>query len=124
MTTVHANSPRDAMSRLEVTVAMSGFDIPIRALRQQICSALHLIVQVQRLIGGKRKVTSLSEITGMEGEQIQMHDVFSFEQTGVDDRGQARGRFRPTGIRPRITDRLEYFGLRPKFDWFEQRMAH
>src|SRR5438045_3846492 len=91
MTTVHANSARDALSRLEVTVSMAGFDIPIRALRQQIASALHLVIQAQRMMGGKRKIVSVSEITGMEGEQIQMHDLFIFEQTGVDENGHAAG---------------------------------
>jgi pilus assembly protein CpaF len=104
MTTIHANSARDALSRLEVTVSMAGFDIPIRALRQQISSALHLVVQAQRMMGGRRKVVSVSEITGMEGDQIQMHDLFLFEQTGVDENGHAQGRFIATGIRPRVHD--------------------
>src|ERR1044072_7873073 len=100
MTTIHANSARDALSRLEVTVSMAGFDIPIRALRHQISSALHLCIQAQRLMGGRRKIVSVSEITGMEGDQVQMHDLFLFEQTGVDDNGQAIGEFVSTGIRP------------------------
>src|SRR5262249_41645758 len=80
MTTIHANTPRDALSRLEVMIAMSGYDIPMRALRQQVSSAIQLIVQASRLAGGKRKVTRVSEITGMEGEAVQMHDIFAFEQ--------------------------------------------
>src|SRR3954464_10487491 len=84
MTTVHANNTRDAIQRLEVMVAMSGFDIPMRALRQQVASAIQIVVQASRLTGGKRKVTRVTEITGMEGDQIQMHDLFTFEQTGVD----------------------------------------
>ena len=122
MTTIHANSARDAITRLEVTVSMAGFDIPIRALRQQIASALHLVVQVQRLMGGRRKVTSVSEITGMEGEAIQMHELFSFEQTGVDETGNAAGRFVGTGIRPRVMQRIEHAGLRLPADWFARRV--
>jgi pilus assembly protein CpaF len=122
MTTIHANTPRDALTRLEVTVAMAGFDIPMRALRHQIASAIHLIVQVQRLTGGKRKVTSVSEITGMEGEQIQMHDLFRFDQTGVDDEGHAVGEFTCTGIRPKMAQRFENAGLRIPRDWFDRRV--
>jgi pilus assembly protein CpaF len=122
MTTIHANSARDALSRLEVTVSMAGFDIPMRALRQQIASALHLVVQAQRLMGGKRKIVSVSEITGMEGEQIQMHDLFVFEQTGVDENGQATGRFTATGIRPRVIQRIEHAGMRLPSEWFARRV--
>src|SRR3954469_7941931 len=122
MTTIHANTARDALSRLEVTVSMAGFEIPIRALRQQIASALHLIVQVQRLMGGRRKVVSVSEITGMEGDQTQMHDLFAFEQTGVDENGHAAGRYVATGIRPRVMQRIEHAGLRLPPDWFARRV--
>src|ERR1044072_759973 len=101
MTTIHANSARDALSRLEVTVSMAGFDISMRSLRHQIASALHLVIQVHRLMGGKRKIVSVNEITGMEGEQIQMHELFLFEQSGVDENGQARGEVISTRIRPR-----------------------
>jgi pilus assembly protein CpaF len=111
MTTIHANSPRDALSRLEVMIAMSGFEIPIRAVRQQISAAIQLVVQTQRLTGGRRKVVNVSEITGMEGEQIQMHDLFVFEQSGVDGTGHATGRFISTGIRPRVSERIDHFGL-------------
>ncbi len=122
MTTIHANSARDALSRLEVTVSMAGFDIPIRALRQQISSALNLVVQAQRLMGGRRKITSISEITGMEGEQIQMHDLFLYEQTGVDENGQAVGRFVATGIRPRLVTKIEHAGMKLPTDWFARRV--
>jgi pilus assembly protein CpaF len=122
MTTIHANSARDALSRLEVTVSMAGFDIPIRAMRQQISSALHLVIQAQRMMGGRRKVVSVSEITGMEGDQIQMHDLFVFEQTGVDENGHAQGRFIATGIRPRLVQRLEHAGLRLPAEWFARRV--
>ncbi|CAN5461063.1 CpaF family protein [soil metagenome] len=120
MTTIHANNPRDALSRLEVTVSMSGYDFPIRAIRQQISSAIQLVVQTARLTGGRRKVTNVSEITGTEGEQIQMHDLFVFEQTGVDSNGHADGRFITTGIRPRVAERIEHFGIRTSPDLFRR----
>src|SRR5919206_4251263 len=84
MTTIHANNTRDALARLEVMIAMAGYDIPMRALRHQIASALQVVVQARRLTGGRRKVVSVSEISGMEQDQIQMHEIFLFEQNGVD----------------------------------------
>jgi pilus assembly protein CpaF len=111
MTTIHANSPRDALARIEVMVAMAGYDLPIRALRQQVSSAINIVVQAQRLTGGKRKVTRVSEIVGMEGDQIQVQDVFVFEQTGVDENGMARGHFVVTGIRPKCLERIESRGI-------------
>jgi pilus assembly protein CpaF len=121
MTTIHANNARDALSRLEVMVAMAGFDIPMRALRQQVASALQIVVQAKRLVGGKRKVTSVSEITGMEGDQLQMHDLFVYEQTGVDCDGQAEGHFLATGIRPACIDRIEHRGIKLPVDLFARR---
>jgi pilus assembly protein CpaF len=111
MTTIHANSPRDALARIEVMVAMAGYDLPIRALRQQVSSAVNVIVQAQRLTGGKRKVTRVSEITGMEGDQIQLQDIFAFEQTGTDENGMARGHFVVTGIRPKCLERIASRGI-------------
>ncbi len=111
MTTVHANSPRDALGRIEVMVAMAGYDLPIRALRQQIGSAINVIVQAARLTGGKRRVTKVSEITGMEGDQIQIQDLFVYEQTGVDQNGCATGHFVVTGIRPKCLERIESRGI-------------
>jgi pilus assembly protein CpaF len=122
MTTIHANSARDALSRLEVTVAMAGFDIPIRALRQQIASALNIVVQTQRLAGGRRRVVNVSEITGMEGDQIQMHDLFVWEQTGVNDDSHAVGRFVSTGIRPRVIERIAHAGIELRPDLFMRRV--
>jgi pilus assembly protein CpaF len=121
MTTVHANSPRDALARLEVMVAMGGYDIPMRALRSQIASAVNLIVQVQRLPGGRRRVTRVSEITGMEGENISMHDLFTFEQTGVDGDGFAVGRFICNGIRPRCYERIQHRGITLSPELFQRR---
>src|SRR5438552_1277571 len=121
MTTVHANSPRDALGRIEVMVAMAGYDLPIRALRQQVSSAINVIVQVQRLTGGKRKVTRVSEITGMEGDQIQVQDIVAFEQQGVDGNGHAVGHFVCHGIRPRSCDRIEQRGIKLPMDLFQRR---
>ena len=122
MTTIHANTPRDALSRLEVMIAMAGFDIPTRGLRSQVSSALQIIVQAQRLSGGKRKVTKVSEITGMEGEHITMQDLFAYEQTGVDSNGQAVGQFICTGIRPKCGERIESRGMRFPGDLFMRRV--
>ena len=121
MTTIHANTPRDCLTRLEVLIAMSGYDIPIRGMRQQISSAINIVVQASRLAGGKRKVTYVTEITGMEGDQIQMHNLFTFEQTGVDGDGNAEGHFMCHGIRPRVTDRIEHRGLRLPAEMFAAR---
>jgi pilus assembly protein CpaF len=121
MTTIHANNCRDALGRLEVMIAMAGYDIPIRALRQQISSAIQIIVQATRLSGGKRKVTKVSEITGMEGDNIMMHDLFLYEQTGVDSNGHATGAFTVSGIRPSCATRIENRGIRLPADLFARR---
>ncbi|MDP9174369.1 MAG: CpaF family protein [Planctomycetota bacterium] len=121
MTTVHANTTRDALARLEVMIAMAGYDIPMRALRHQIASALNLVVQAQRISGGKRRVTRVTEITGMEGENIQTHDIFVFEQTGVDANGCAVGHFTVTGIRPRCAEKIENRGIPLSADLFARR---
>jgi pilus assembly protein CpaF len=122
MTTIHANNPRDAMSRLEVMVSMAGFDIPPKALRTQVASAVNLIIQANRLVGGKRKVTRVTEICGMEGDNVQMHDLFTFEQKGVDEDGHAVGHFICTGIRPKCADRIEHRGIRLPADLFARRV--
>ncbi len=121
MTTVHANNTREALGRLEIMIAMAGYEIPMRALRQQIAGAIQIVVQVSRLPGGKRKVTRVSEITGMEGEQIQMHDIFSYEQKGVDDGGNAVGTFTVCGIRPRCCEKIESRGIMLPGDLFMRR---
>jgi len=121
MTTVHANTTRDALARLEVMIAMAGYDIPIRALRHQIASALQIVVQAARLTGGKRKVTRVTEITGMEGDGIQAHDIFVYEQTGVDSQGVAIGHFNVTGIRPRCCDKIESRGIQMPTELFARR---
>jgi pilus assembly protein CpaF len=121
MTTIHANNTRDALARLEVMIAMAGYDIPMRALRTQIASALQIVVQARRLTGGRRRIVSVSEITGMEGEQIQMHDLFVFEQSGVDAEGHSIGCFKCSGIRPRCAERIEHRGIRLPADLFMAR---
>jgi pilus assembly protein CpaF len=122
MTTVHANTPRDALSRLETMISMAGLELPIRALRQQFASAVDLIIQANRLQGGPRKVTSLCEVVSMEGDTIIMQEIFAFKQLGVDPNGRAFGEFVATGIRPTFMDRLERSGCVLPADLFRQRV--
>ena len=122
MTTIHANNPRDAMSRLEVMVAMAGYEIPQKALRTQVASAVNIIIQANRLVGGKRRVTRVTEIAGMEGDNMQMHDLFSYEQKAVDGEGNAIGHFLCSGIRPKCADRIENRGVRLPSDLFARRI--
>lgn len=122
MTTVHANTPRDALSRLETMISMAGLELPIRALRSQFASAVDLIIQASRLQGGPRKVTSITEVVGMEGDTIIMQEIFAFKQLGVDANGRAFGEFIATGIRPTFMDRLEYAGYELAPDVFRQRV--
>ncbi|MFN2581494.1 MAG: CpaF family protein [Candidatus Dormibacteria bacterium] len=110
LTTIHANTPRDALYRLDAMVAMANLNIPERAVRQQIASAINLIIQVSRLSDGTRKVTQISEITGMEGDVISMQDIFVFERDGIGANGRVMGRFRATGVRPRCSERLAAAG--------------
>jgi pilus assembly protein CpaF len=110
LATIHSNTPRDALSRLENMVGMAGVNLAPRATRQQICSAVTVVMQVSRLTDGSRKLVSLQEVTGMEGEVIAMHEIFRYEQTGVDAGGVVQGRFFATGVRPRFADRLRMFG--------------
>jgi pilus assembly protein CpaF len=119
LTTVHANSSRDALYRLDTMVAMANLNIPERAVRQQIASALNLIIQVTRLSDGTRKVTAITEVTGMEGELVSLQDIFVFDRTGLRRDGKVCGRFRATGIRPRCSDRLQSFGIQLPVEMFE-----
>jgi len=123
LTTVHANSQRDALYRLDTMVAMANLNIPERAIRQQIASAVNLIVQVSRLADGTRKVTGISEITGMEGDIITMQEIFVFERSGIGPNGKVMGRFRATGIRPKCSDRIQAAGLTLGMDMFEHVKA-
>jgi pilus assembly protein CpaF len=111
LTTIHANSPRDAMGRLEVMVGMANANMSVRSIRQQISSAVDLVVQIARLSDGSRRVTALTECVGMEGELVTMQDIFVFEKTGLTERGRVTGRFRATGIRPKFFERLRTSGV-------------
>jgi pilus assembly protein CpaF len=112
LTTIHANSPRDALSRLETMIAMAELNLPDRAVRSQIASAINLIVQVSRMPDGSRRVTNICEVTGMEGPVITTQDLFVFERSGYDEKNRVRGSFRPIGIRPKFTEKLESYGIR------------
>jgi len=120
LTTVHANTPRDALARLETMIQMTGMRLSDRAMRQQVASAINLVLQVARLSDGSRRVTSISEITGMEGDTITMQEIFQFERTGIDAQSQVIGRFRATGIRPRFAERLKACGLQLPRVFFEE----
>ena len=120
LTTVHANTPRDAVARLETMIQMTGMRLSDRAMRQQIAAAIDLVVQAARLSDGSRRVTSISEITGMEGDTITMQEIFQFERSGVDSQGQVIGRFRATGIRPRFAEKLKACGLQLPRVFFEE----
>jgi pilus assembly protein CpaF len=122
LTTVHANSPRDALARIENMSLMANLNIPERAMRHQIVSAIHAVVQVARLSDGTRKVISVCEVTGVEGETITMQDIFVFERKGIDESGKVKGAFRATGIRPRFAERLATSGHRLRPAMFESRM--
>jgi pilus assembly protein CpaF len=119
LTTVHANSARDALYRLDTMVAMANLSIPERAVRQQIASAINLVVQVSRLPDGSRRVTGITELTGMEGDVITMQEIFCFEKLGLNQEGKVIGRFRATGVRPKICERLKASGVHLPPDMFE-----
>jgi pilus assembly protein CpaF len=121
LTTVHANSVRDALARVENMVSMANLNIPERAVRHQIASAIHAVVQVARLSDGTRKVVSISEVTGLDGESIAMQDIFVFERSATDENGKVRGTFRATGIRPLFADRLATGGARIRPALFESK---
>jgi pilus assembly protein CpaF len=122
LTTLHANTPRDAMARLETMMLMAGFDLPIRAMRQQVASSVDLIIQANRLQGGPRKVTSICEVQGMEQDIITMNEIFVFRQQGIDQNGRAHGYFEATGIRPGFMDKLAAAGVKLPLEMFQQRI--
>src|SRR6266478_299149 len=122
LTTVHANSPRDALARIENMVSMANLNIPERAVRHQIASAVHAVVQIARLSDGTRKVITVSEITGMDGDLIAMQDIFEFERQSIDENGKVRGIFRATGTRPQFADRLATAGARLRPALFEAKV--
>lgn len=123
LTTIHANSPRDALHRLDTMVAMASLNIPDRAVRQQVASAIHVVVQLTRLSDGTRKVTAISEITGMEEDAITMQDIFVFERQGLATNGRVRGAFRATGIRPRCSQVISASGITLPRQMFEHEQA-
>lgn len=123
LTTIHANDTRDALGRLELMVGMAGFDLPLWVIRQQIASAIHVVVQISRLMGGARKVVRISEVTGLEGDKYSMQDLFVFKQTGVDEQKRAQGCFHTTGLRPYFMDRLTVRGATPA-ESYERRILN
>ena len=119
LTTVHANSPRDAITRLEMMIGRSGFEMPVWVIRRQIASSIDVIVQVARMMGGARKIVSISEIAGLEGDTVMMHDLFEYVQTGVNEQQQAVGYFRANGIQPECLDKLVAAGVHLPMDTFD-----
>jgi pilus assembly protein CpaF len=120
MTTLHANTPRDALSRMETMVMMAGMDLPIRVIRQQVASAVDLIIQQSRLRDGSRKITYITEVQGMEGETIVLQDIFRFKETGLDANGKVLGRLEPSGLIPNFAQRLEAAGQKVDRAMFAQ----
>jgi pilus assembly protein CpaF len=122
LTTIHANTPRDALARLETMIMMAGFELPLKAMRAQIASAVDLIVQSTRLQGGCRKITYITEVMGMEQDTVLMQDIYRYDKEGVDESGRAFGKFVATGIRPAFMSRLETAGVRLPSSAFRQRV--
>ena len=122
MTTLHANTPRDALARMETMIMMAGFELPLKAMRTQVASAVDLIVQASRLQGGPRKITYITEVVGMEQDTVVMQDIYKFEKEGVDESGRAYGKFIATGIRPTFMQRLEAAGVRLPASAFRERV--
>ncbi len=122
LTTIHANTPRDALGRLETMCSMANLNVGAQALRQQVSSALDIVVQAVRLSDGTRKVTAISELTGMEGEMLTMQELFTFERQGLDEEGRVRGDFHPTGIRPKFSEKLFAAGIRLPMEMFSNEM--
>ncbi len=122
LTTIHANTPRDAVARLETMIMMSGFELPLKAMRTQIASAVDLIVQTNRLQGGPRKITHITEIVGMEQETVVMQDIYKYEKQGLDEDGRAYGQFLATGVRPTFMSKLETAGVQLPSSAFRQRV--
>jgi pilus assembly protein CpaF len=116
LSTVHANSPRDCLSRVENMILMAGLELPVRAIREQMSSAIHMVVQIARLSDGSRRLTHISEVSGLEGQVVTMQDLFRFDQEGIDAEGRVVGHFRSTGIRPQFADRFEVAGIKLPVD--------
>jgi pilus assembly protein CpaF len=123
ISTVHANSPRDALSRLETMVLMAGFELPAKAIREQVSAALNVIIQVARLSDGTRKIVKVSEVTGMEGEVVVMQDIFVFEKQGLDPEGKVIGQFRASGVRPKFLEMIHMAGIHLAAEIFANRKS-
>jgi pilus assembly protein CpaF len=123
LATVHANTPQDAVARIETMVAMGGLDIPPHAVRRQIASAIQVVVQVQRLSDGSRKLISLQEVHGLTDGEIELREIFKFEQVGLNDQGRVKGRFRATGLVPGFLDRLKVRGCAVSQNLFDPRQV-
>ena len=122
LTTAHANTPRDCIARLETMVLMAGMDLPVRAIREQVSSAVDVIIQVARLKDGSRRITHITEVLGMEGEVVTLQDLFTFDyKAGIDERGRFRGTLVSTGIRPRFLEELSAHGVTVPLEVFETR---
>lgn len=121
MTTIHANSPRDVISRLETLVMMAGMDLPVKAIREQIASAIDLVVQQSRFRDGSRKVVNISEVVGMEGDMVTIQDIFAYQQEGFDSTGRITGEYAPTGIHPKVVTKIRDNGVLCKDEWFQQK---
>jgi pilus assembly protein CpaF len=119
LTTVHANSPRDALGRISNMILMAGFDLPARMIHEQVTSALQVIIQLTRLLDGSRRVVQITEISGMEGEHVALQDIFVYQQSGIDADGKVQGQLKATGIRPKFADRLRSFGVDLPKDIFD-----
>ncbi len=122
MTTIHANTPRDAIARLETLVMMAGFELPVKAIRQQVSGAVDVLIQANRLQGGPRRVTAITEVVGMEQDTIVMQDIYKFNQQGINEEGKAYGHFECTGVRPSFMDKLEAAGVRLPASAFRERV--
>jgi len=118
LSTGHANSPRDMLARIETMVMMAGYELPVRAIREQIASALDVIIQQSRMKDGTRKITHVTEVLGMEGDTIVLQDLFRFKETGVDEYGKISGEFVSSGIRPKIAEQIELSGFSLPASWF------
>jgi pilus assembly protein CpaF len=119
LTTVHANTPRDALARIENMISMTGFDLPVRAVRAQIASAIHVILQLERMEDGRRRVVSIAEIAGLEGDVITMSEIFRYERKGLDEDGSILGEHRATGIVPKCNDRFLKRGYETDLRWYD-----
>jgi pilus assembly protein CpaF len=122
MTTIHANTPRDAIARLETLVMMAGFELPVKAIRQQVSGAVDVLIQANRLQGGPRRITAITEVVGMEQDTIIMQDIYKFVQKGVNEEGKAFGQFECTGVRPSFMEKLEAAGVRLPASAFRERV--